>query len=192
MGKKTSQTDSHENITKIAHNWDTGATNSLYSVTTYGANTPYSKVYYDKFARVVKSEKQDMDKNTISTTKTYNAKGELATQTDPNGNVTNFTYDNYGRQTSVQRPNPSGSGIVIDTIVYDDSNLKTTTTVDGMIKVVEKNPQGKVTKVTDATGTDDESTITYTYYADGNLKTTRDSGNNVITMTYDKFGNTKN
>ncbi len=68
-------------------------------------------------------------------------------------------YDNYGRQIKVTRPNPSGGVDVTDTTSYDKLKITYTTASNindkKMIKVVEKNAQGKVSKVIDAAGTSD-------------------------------------
>ena len=45
-------------------------------------------------------------------TSIYNAKGQLSKETIPALGDKRYTYDIYGRQTSVSIPSPTGSGVV--------------------------------------------------------------------------------
>jgi RHS repeat-associated protein len=160
---------------------------ALYKVSTWGTATPLSESYYDKLGREVARTVTDMDGHRLTTVKRYNARGELTQQRDPDSAVTEYGYDLYGRRTSVTRPNPSGDGTAVtETITYD--GLSTTTLYEGLRKTVSKNALGKRKSVTDARGSDKSSTLTYTYYPDGNLKSTTDAAGNTITMTYDNMG----
>lgn len=107
---------------------------------------------------------------------TYDVNGNLLTTTDPNENVTSYTYDGAGRKISKTR-----NGVTI-TYVYDTLGRLTKTTypwggVQEIIfdnagrKVAEKDPEG--------------NTITYTYDANGNILTETDRRNLTTSYEYD-------
>ena len=98
-------------------------------------------------------------------TNSYNTKGQLTKETIPALGDKRYTYDIYGRQTSVSIPSPTGSGVVTHSTDY--SGLTTTTHSDrdgkNHLRKITKNPLGKTTTVID----NDNTKIEYTY--DNNL-----------------------
>ena len=104
-------------------------------------------------------------------------------------------YDALGRAVEIYTADPLGSvanktfasGIVRTaaktSVSY--SGLNTTTTDDkGRTRLEEKNPDGKVVRVTDALG----AQVVHQHDANGNLITTKDALNNLVNISYDIRG----
>jgi len=87
-------------------------------------------------------------------------RGLLLSKTDPEGNVTSYTYDDDRNMTSKTEP-----GVGITTYTYDSS--------------------GNMTSVSDPAG----STTGYTYNTYGQILTVTDSDDNVTSYEYDEKGN---
>ena len=131
---------------------------------------------------------------------TYNARGQVATETSATGGVTHFTYDNYGHKLTQTDPR----GVETD-FAYDDDGHLLTTTLIGYIGdptspspatnvVTSSNaydPTGRVASVTDAMGW----VTAYTYTDDGKVVTITRSdpihGTSFVQQanTYDAAGN---
>ncbi|WP_244648221.1 RHS repeat-associated core domain-containing protein [Ruminiclostridium herbifermentans] len=113
---------------------------------------------------------------------TYNADGSIATMTDKNGNLTEYTYDIHGRLIS----KAIGSSIISYT--YDNNGNQLTITDSTGTTVRTYDEQNRVlTKTVPKFGT-----TTYTYdNAEGNglySETTTDFKNNQTKKVYDKAG----
>ncbi|MBV6465470.1 MAG: hypothetical protein PGMFKBFP_00747 [Anaerolineales bacterium] len=93
----------------------------------------------------------------------YNPENFLTTQTDRNGNVSEYLYDQNGNVLEIR--NPLGG---IRKFAYDDPN----------------NPYLE-TSITDENG----NTTSYTYDTQGNMLTKTDAEGNTATLTYGKFDN---
>jgi RHS repeat-associated protein len=136
-----------------------------------------------------------------TTTDTYTAHGQLATTTDPLGNVTSYTYDSFGNMAT--RTNPAGQTTAY---AYDAAGDLLTTTLQGYTgnpaspiapeNLVEESraydPAGRLASVTNAVGT----TTDYTYFDNNQLATsyvpapgTSTPMANVTTYGYDAAGN---
>lgn len=97
--------------------------------------------------------------------------------------VSVYTADPKGSQASIAFGSRGSYPATITTISY--SGLATTTTNDqGQTRFEEKNIDGKVVRVTDATG----AQIAYQYDAFGNLVETKDALQNLVTLSYDVRG----
>jgi RHS repeat-associated protein len=136
-----------------------------------------------------------------TTTDTYTTHGQLATTTDPLGNVTSYTYDPFGDMAT--RTNPTGETTAY---AYDAAGNLLTTTLQGYTGnpanpiapenlVVESrayDPAGRLASTTNAVGT----TTDYTYFDNNQLATsyvpapgTPAGKANVTTYGYDAAGN---
>ncbi len=208
MGKKITERLYAANNQEISskywvHRWESaGFTHGLYSVSTYGSDIPFSKIVYDQMAREVGRYAYggvDGDLR-VNTKKSYRKNGKLHQETLPytvfnTQKVITHGYDDFGRETYISKPNPDADegGLVGDRISYAGLTTKYTSNAhsatDIITKEVVRNALGKVIKVTDAKGTDDESYINYSYYADGKLHKTTDSKGSVITLMYDNLRN---
>ncbi|HEU6446659.1 MAG TPA: DNRLRE domain-containing protein [Gaiellaceae bacterium] len=93
---------------------------------------------------------------------TYNANGTVATATDFKGNTTSYGYDGSGNLTSVDNPAPLGD----TSYTYDAlSRVATETDGKGQVTRYEYDKLDRTTKIT----YHDNSTITNTYDANGNV-----------------------
>lgn len=102
--------DNYGNTTTAKINNTSNANKYIESKSTYSSNGNYT----------VKTENQ-VGKET---TYTYNeSKGTVNSITDPNGNTTNYTYDNLDRLTNTSVTN--GSNVHQNSYTYENDNLKT-------------------------------------------------------------------
>ncbi len=182
MGKKIEEVTPFGR-TRYIHQWERNA-NILYKLIVSGTNTPTTTTYYDRLGREVKKIGTDIDNHTLTSTKTYNARGEVIKEQLPGSITITHRYDRYGRETQTTHPSPEGSGTTTTTITYRGL---TTTSHAGLTKSTTKNALGKVAKVTEGNGAG-AGRITYRYYPDGSLKSTTDAKGNTISFTYDALG----
>jgi len=176
------------------------APHARYSVSVSSRAVPFSRTYYDSLGREVGSYTYTMKKGSrtsyasrrIVKRKYYNAKGELTKEELPHyqgesaGEI-RTNYDRYGRVTSVIK---TGANNTAQTYLMGYDNFtQTVNNPNNQTKRTVKNAFGQVVSVTDAYGSNEASTISYTYDATGNLLSTTDSAGNVISMEYDSAGN---
>lgn len=147
--------------------------------------------------------------NTTSSVFTYDAAGQVLSETDPQGNLLFLnTYDSEGRVVS---QDDGVSGNQVSTLVYDDTSqpgFRVTTITDRtgqsrqyihdssyqLVKVIDElgnqtqiayDADGNRTGITDAAG----HSTTMTYDSRGNLLTTTDADSHTTTITYDDCNN---
>lgn len=101
-------------------------------------------------------------------------------KTDPQGNITRYTYDDKGNMLS--RTNPDGS---VTAYTYDaNSNEASMTDALGQTTTYTNNNFGQVTSITDPRG----SVFTYVYDAKGNLTSVADALGAITRYQYDAKG----
>ncbi len=154
-----------------------------YTIKTTTTGAPYSKAYFDKLGRAIKSETQDINSAVINSETWYDQVGHqikesLPYKTGTTKYYTETTYDDLDRVTSVKEPN-------------GDTSI---TTYDGF-RTTMKNPndqhrydthdnQGKLVEVEDAF----HKVLKMEYDAYGNLVKTKDAKENETVIAYDKAG----
>jgi YD repeat-containing protein len=139
-------------------------------------------------------------KDGMASQKTFNARGELTSVTDPAGVInynirpdgqlanikvigsaimTSFTYDNYGRQTAIKDPSAG-----LKTFGYDnDGNLSLETDAENRSKIISYDQYGRIiTKVLP------EFTTTYSYNDYGQLISESSTNTTSRTCQYDSYG----
>jgi YD repeat-containing protein len=169
------------------YGWDIG-NGAIYYTLLDHPGKPNVKTWYDLLGREIKSETDAFGSGMITQAKTYDAKGNVATSTQPYKTgetvlTTTTTYDTYNRPTNISTSEVSFGTTTIG-YAYNAGNLTTTTT----------NPAGQVaSKTTDATGqtisaTDHGGTLTYTYNSQGNLLTVVKDGVTLTSSQYDAYG----
>ncbi len=141
---------------------------------TGAVHTPVTTTGYDVDGNLTSQTIADSTGGDASrtTTATYNGFDQLASQTDPAGNVITFGYDAYGNRTSVVDP----AGDETDYTFDADANLLTTTLrnftgdpanpsapADLVLTSHAYDPAGRLASVTDAMG----FVTSYTYTDDG-------------------------
>jgi RHS repeat-associated protein len=113
-------------------------------------------------------------------TKSYDADGELISQTNPEGGTTRTEYDAIGNQTAVVDARGNRT-----TFRYDlDNNVVETDTPDGGSERRTYDAAGNNTAVTDALG----NTVSFSYDKDGRLTETIYADNTHKTVQYDADG----
>lgn len=112
---------------------------------------------------------------------TFRPDGQPASVTVNNTIITQFEYDNYGRQISIKDPS---AGQITYSYVYDgDILVKTTTDARGKIYTERKDRYDRVVSVTRP-----EFNTTYTYNSDGQLINETSTNQTSKVINYDAFG----
>ncbi len=137
-----------------------------------------------------------------TTTAQYDSDGDLAQVTNPDGLVTEYTYDEIGRllhQTVISNSYPGG---LTTTYAYNpvgevvsETNPAVTDRVTGAVHTAQTttvyDPDGDVTSqtVADTTGGDASRTVTNTYNSHDQLTASTDPAGATTNYTYDAYGN---
>jgi RHS repeat-associated protein len=132
-----------------------GKVSSLQDENHTAPNTSYA---YDSLDRL-RTVTQKLGTGTVVTFYTYDVQDNLSAVTDPNGNVTTYQYDDFGR---MQQQTSPVTGTT--TYAYDSAgNLTSTTDANGATTVRTYDAANRVlTAVSTRTGTATE-TVTWTY-----------------------------
>ncbi|MCF8298872.1 MAG: FG-GAP-like repeat-containing protein [Saprospiraceae bacterium] len=152
---------------------------------TYSNWNTWSKSYYDRLGREIKTEATSFHGAIVCTSKIYNDKNELTGVTQPyfTGQTPSYsgvyTYEADGR---IKTENING---LSTTYTYDATNKRKTTIDDPGFKT-EKiiNAYGQPITIKDKIN----NIINYTYYSSGQPKDITSMGSN-IHMEYDEYGN---
>jgi len=159
---------------------------------------PASWVYSDRAGRTLREVSEGFDGGTqqlgkyLAKDTVYKPNGSVQSQTlpyflgsSPAGSTTT-RVDALGRPIEVSRPESDVSGGTITAVSRIEYNGLVTTTFNAKNhkRVEEKNPEGKLARVTDA----HEAQIAYRYDAFGNLIETRDALQNSVRIGYDLRG----
>jgi YD repeat-containing protein len=129
---------------------------------------------YDEFGRGKEVHQGDR----ITYTK-YNEQGQVEYIETPEGRVS-YTYDKFGRQTSVQTDNDTPTEYS-----YDNFGRLKTVKSDGQTRTFEYDDNGQLVKVT----LPDSAAYIYEYDAAGNQTLIRDPNGHETRFTYDENGN---
>jgi len=122
----------------------------------------------------------------VTTFDAYDDHGDLLEMTDANGVVTEYTYDDRGRTTSVTET-PAGGTARVTTYAYDDAGLlESVEAPNGMVLTFDYDAAHNLQSVTDNLG----NTIEYGYDLNGNrtIEDTRDPSSTLrrtVDLTYD-------
>jgi RHS repeat-associated protein len=116
----------------------------------------------------------------------YRADGQPKSITAPDGSVTSFEYDDYGRQTSITDPSAGTVSYAYDKNGYANKQ----TDAAGKISETVYNKYGQPTSSTVKNGTTTELSTSYVYNSDYLLKSVSAGGTN-ISYTYDNLLRTK-
>ncbi|MFT4203483.1 MAG: RHS repeat-associated core domain-containing protein [Chitinophagaceae bacterium] len=144
------------------------------------------KTYYDLLGHKVRSEVSGFNDASLVSTKTYNERQQLVSETAPRYGLeqaitTTYQYDDYGRLTNTSNGTAS--------IAYAYQKLSggqykiTTTNGAGQSTSKTKDPTGRVISATDNGGS-----IAYTYDSQGNQTQVSVNGTTAITSVYDVYG----
>ncbi len=178
-------TAAEETIT-YTDGWDISGNQLFYTLAGHPAK-PDVKTWYDRLGREVKTQTEHLNGQWTERTKTYNAKGDLLTETAPrlsseSAFSTMYYYnDPYNRLTSVTNN--------FGTIGYSYSFLG-----NGEVKTTVTDPSGQVrSSMMDATGktlkqADNGGELKYSYDSRGNLLTVYQNFILLMMHTYNSFG----
>ena len=165
-------------------------TTGTYVLALYGADTS-GPVSYDFTAHLVNNVTNPISSAATpsgTTTFTYDPTfNEVASETDPLGRVTDYTYDSRGNVlTETQVVGSGGTNNLVTTFSYNSLGL-VTKKVDpaGLETDYTYDALGRLTKVTTGAGTPDQASVELTYDAAGNVLTTTNGDSQTTTNTYD-------
>jgi len=117
----------------------------------------------------------------LTTTSTYDDAGNLMTQTDPRGNVTRYSYNDYGQVTSVAGPGVSTSN------TYDEYGLlRHTYDTTGQSTRFDYDGRGNLTTVKNGDGV---LLFSRTYNRYGEVLTSTPAAGHTTSFDYDQNGN---
>ncbi|WP_119328972.1 RHS repeat domain-containing protein [Cysteiniphilum halobium] len=182
-----------QTIVETASNGETRTTKSTYFVleasSTHGHMVkPATVIVTDSAGKVVQSVVNTYDTegylttstvNGVTTTYSYDAKGNIASETDASGNKTQYLNYVNGQPQTVIDPNGNST-----TYTYDYRGLVLTKTdAKGNVTKYSYDVMDRLTSVIPPIG----NTVTYTYTNHG-LTVTKTQGQAVTTTNYDGFG----
>jgi YD repeat-containing protein len=139
-------------------------------------------VWYDALGREIRSESYGLNQKKIRIDTEYNNKGQLYRVSEPyfsNGSKTwaaTHTYDSYGRVTQTVTP--------MGTTAYTYSNLTTTVASPTGTNVTTTNTAGWT-----VSQTVNGKSVSFTHYANGQVKTATPEDGQAIAIEYDLQGN---
>lgn len=143
-----------------------------------GGNPANHRTYFDrdKFGRVLATRDPMWDNaypNDHRVSSTYDANGNVSTQTDATGKTTTFSYNAANELRQTNRPDST----VLENVYWPDGSLKTQ--IDGRTKATNYayDSQGRLSTVTDALS----RATNFTYDLAGNLTTKVDPGSGTAT-----------
>ena len=176
-----SATDALGITSSTSYLWDNGTPGALYYTEEQTTGAPAVKNWYDMFNRGVKTETQGFSQ-LVSSSKTYNGLGQLASSMNVNGVQTFYGYDGFQRPESVS----SIGGTTSYGYAQSGSNYKTTVTSPAGVVHKWVDASGKLMKSEDVGG----GVLEYTYDASGPVRTTKFQGQqgNLVSMEYDDLG----
>ena len=158
-----------------------GPSGSLFYTQRQQTGKGYTKQYYNRLGQLLREESPGFNQSVIKKDYTYDSNGRTYREYIPYassvGSYSQYSYDAYGRITTVNLPNSLGT----TTYQYTGSTTRVTT------------PSGWSEVTTDAAGLDKQAkdaggTISKTFFSNG-LPKTHIFGSNAMTFTYDEQGN---
>ncbi|MDF2801268.1 MAG: repeat-associated core domain protein, partial [Anaerocolumna sp.] len=164
------------------------ADESLFAITSYS--------YYalgEEGAMMKGLVKKSTDPEGNITTYTYDTFGNEATVTDPEGNITKYTCNILGLTTKILSPKEEATTITYNDYgdplkIILDGGETTQYVYDNMGRKSQEITPNLSAKLTSLTG---KEGYRYRYYPHGGLLTLVDPENNTTTYTYDMYGNLK-
>jgi RHS repeat-associated protein len=157
-------------------------TDSLRGTITYGYDANHNKT--SKTQNVTDPDTQQSV--AVSWGWTYYSDGLLHTETDPNGNVTTYEYEQYGNPIDIQRKDSQGVIVSETTAVYDALNRMTQKKerIDSQRWRITDLTYDKENRVLKTTYNEDESDYEENTYDCCHLLAKRDRNGNTVSITY--------
>lgn len=142
---------------------------------------PHEKVFYtyDLMNRLVGTKRQSPHGENIETAHAYDPMGNKTSDTDPYGNTTHYTYDSWGRITTIQHPDHTQTHKRYNSL---DQEIATTDAL-GNTTYRTYNIRGQVTSIAHPDGTQEQNR----YTIEGALKETITPTQLRICYTYDDY-----
>jgi RHS repeat-associated protein len=188
--------DDHDRLVQIVHAVPAGASvrygydpnGLLLTIQDENHTAPNTRFIYDELDRLVRTERSTAA-GTVTTRYAYDIQDNVTAVTDPNGNTTAFSYDDFHRNRATNSPVSGGS-----TFVYNPAGLPTSMTDgNGATTTRTFDAAGRLLTATSTNGGVTE-TITYAYddptagnYGKGRLKSVTDPSGS-MTYAYERRG----
>jgi len=185
LGRLTETHTSEGHVIKTSQHWakddPTAPQNAMSYVDINVPGRPNTRTYYDILGREIRSRTVGFDNKNIFVDKTYNAKGQLQSVSDPyytneTKKYTTYEYDSCGRNNKIKYQS-------LEIVIKYDKKTVTVTPPDKNAVTKIYNAHGELVSVTDAAN----GTVTYKYHCSGKPKQISSNGA-IFSMTYDKYG----
>ncbi len=165
--------------------------------------TPTKVIYFDALGREIETKVKGVDGQWIYKTHQFNSHGHLWRESQPhysgNAAFTTYTYDNYtGRKTNIAYNNGGSLSLSYSyNSSYGGTRVKQTryiknhlgSSLGSQTKYIYHNRLGEVVNVTEAYGSPEQVTSTFTYDGVGNLTSTVVNGSLTVSAEFDDAGN---
>ncbi len=185
FGRLKKETSPDGNVCETEYKWSDGEANSVFKTITKQTGNKVAVCYYDVFGNVVRDENLRFDNTYLKEDMVYDERNMLAKKSLPYKGTepskwTTYKYDKFGRTIEVKYPSDELDKFTYNELetIYEKNGLKTVKTYDAI---------GKLVSVKEITA-DKEGEITYSYNADGNLKTACSPEGYVTSCEYDEYG----
>ena len=183
-------TTTHADATSVAYTYD--AASRIQTVRDENHATPNTTYGYDALGRLtsVQQTLAGAPGGVVTTSYTYNVQDNLASVTDPNGNVTTYEYDDFGRLIRQVSPVTGTT-----TYAYDPAgNLTTTTDANAATTTRSYDAANRVLTTTSSRSGSATETVTHAYddatanaYRRGRLSSMTDPAGST-SYSYDRRG----
>jgi len=189
FGREKSSSSSTGSTSTITYVWDAGndEENSLFRISNETPGLASTSTFYDSFGRPIQTNTSDLNAEITKSTTSYNDWGLVKSQSNPfrlagDKLTTIFSYDDYGRQNSIDNPtNDIAVSYSADANSYlsvnrtSEEGKSTTTTYDPAANKMSEIDPGSVT-------------TSYQYNALMQPKFVTVGGTVVSSMLYDGYG----
>ncbi len=190
FGRVTSITSPDGIIISTNLSWENNGGGLYKQTTTSTAASPVVKVYYDKYGREVKSEKESyaaQNGNWHTVLTTYDARGNVKTKTNSffplteTPRITTYTFDEYNRPLTAS--DYKGTASTSYSVLQNGAIKVISTSTAGRVKELTSNAIG-LTTVTK----DDGGDLLYDYNSAAQQTSVHHNGQLTSSSTYDQYG----
>ncbi|HHC6666811.1 TPA: RHS repeat-associated core domain-containing protein [Vibrio parahaemolyticus] len=161
----------------------------LYCTKTSHSSGSVENLFYNANGQIAERQHNDLYGDLVSVKSSWNSRGQNKCTSAPHYTTDSSyreacrTYDEQGRLITVRKPFGESDEITHN-LSYDKLTI-TETDPERNTKSIDYNGIGQIERV----DYEHNTSVSYTYYPNGNIRTLKDRGNNEINIVYDGLGN---